>query len=304
MPKSKNTDKSKQKIFYCYALLDSRKPALRKDDYKYDSKAQFTHEPFYIGQGQRNRSAAHVKIALKKKNNTFVDNSYKSRKIRKILREGFRVIEIRTADNGTQRKAMKREIELIATIGRGSKGPLVNLTSGGEGAVGMTHSKKTKRHISALQQSRSPAEKLEVSLKLKAAHANQSKEAKEARASKTKISRSLRSEAVKRKSLRKFQRTLKSDPAYMQKLLVKRAETYKAKSKADLAKQYAKISEGHARRTPEEQKALSNKHSLAQLNKSPKEKAAALAKFRATMARKPPEEIAATKAKWLKSRLG
>lgn len=33
-------------ISYCYALLDPRKPVKHKNQYKYDSKIRFSHEPF------------------------------------------------------------------------------------------------------------------------------------------------------------------------------------------------------------------------------------------------------------------
>jgi hypothetical protein len=50
--------------YYCYALLDPRKPS--KTKFRYDSKTHFTHEPFYVGLGQGSRSEIHVRAAQRR----------------------------------------------------------------------------------------------------------------------------------------------------------------------------------------------------------------------------------------------
>ena len=64
-------------------------------------------------------------------------SSYKKYKINKIIREGFRPIVIKMFENLSYEDAIRIEIEIIYKIGRFDlkKGPLVNLTDGGEGCA-------------------------------------------------------------------------------------------------------------------------------------------------------------------------
>lgn len=129
--------KALKKMFYCYALLDPRKPG----DFNYGPGASFKFEPFYIGYGSGNRSEVHVKHAI---SGNYTENPHKVNKIRKILKLGVSVIVVRT-NLGNQEKAQNREIELIRLIGRKDLhlGPLTNLTDGGEGAVGAKPTRAT-----------------------------------------------------------------------------------------------------------------------------------------------------------------
>jgi hypothetical protein len=127
-----------KKKFYCYVLLDPRKPG----NYDYGLKAKFKHEPFYVGKGHGDRSDVHVRIA--KLNRC---HNHKEARIRKILADGYEVIVLRTKSLCTERHAFARERELVTTIGRriDSKGPLTNLTCGGEGASGYVFTDSDRR---------------------------------------------------------------------------------------------------------------------------------------------------------------
>jgi hypothetical protein len=101
--------------FYVYIYLDPRKPG----PYKY-GEYEFTHEPFYVGEGKGSRMYDH----LKGKSNT-----YKSNKIQKILSLELQPIILKVFDNLVS-KLQSRLVEtfLIKIIGRKDlgKGPLLN----------------------------------------------------------------------------------------------------------------------------------------------------------------------------------
>lgn len=125
-------------IFYVYAYLDPRKQGkFVYGDYSFD------YEPFYIGKGFGNRMYVHLKNF-----NLVNDNSYKTNKIKKLLKSGFDVksFVFRIKQNLSEHKAMNFEMELIKTIGRLDlkTGPLTNLTDGGDGTSGRIVSEKEK----------------------------------------------------------------------------------------------------------------------------------------------------------------
>ena len=128
---------SNEKIFYCYVLLDPRKPG----NYDYGRKAKFSHEPFYVGKGHGERSEAHIKEALRNQR-----HNHKEARIRKIISEGYEVIVVRTKTLSTESRAFARERELVASIGRrvDGTGPLTNLTHGGEGVAGYVFTEKDR----------------------------------------------------------------------------------------------------------------------------------------------------------------
>lgn len=104
-------------------------------------------EPFYVGKGQGRRHRDH----LYRK-----DKSHMTHRIQKMLALGITpVIEvIRALD---QEHAKFLEVCLIACIGRADlgKGPLLNLTDGGDGqSVGFRHSAETRAKMSATRKGR------------------------------------------------------------------------------------------------------------------------------------------------------
>lgn len=114
--------------FYVYALLDERKPGI----YTYnidDIEIEFHYEPFYVGKGTGNRIVIHEKSASYESNTTRKDN-----KIRKIWKEGKKVIRSKVLDRLDEDIAFELESKIIKEIKRKEDGgPLVNLTDGGDG---------------------------------------------------------------------------------------------------------------------------------------------------------------------------
>jgi len=129
-----------ERRFYIYLYLDSRKPGM----YKY-GPYEFDYEPFYAGKGSTCRIESHM---YKKK---LEKNTPKNAKIKKLLRLGLEPIQIKYVENLTEREAFDDyEIPMIAIIGRKDqgKGPLLNLTDGGEGNSGSICTEKRRRQNS------------------------------------------------------------------------------------------------------------------------------------------------------------
>lgn len=130
-------------IFYVYALLDPRK----KGSFQYGNYT-FEYEPFYIGKGKGNRCKNHLgQIRGSDKEKTF-----KANKMRKIFEDvGLEPIIIKIFENLSEDLAFEKEKSLIALIGRcdRKKGPLTNLTDGGDGLSGLVFTEEMKCHMSA-----------------------------------------------------------------------------------------------------------------------------------------------------------
>jgi hypothetical protein len=126
-------------MYYIYIYLDPRKPASYGFDY----------EPFYIGKGKQSgyRDKFHLWEARKTKGRC---TNHRINRIRGIFQDGLEPVILRLYEELTHEEACNKEIELIATIGRQDleKGPLLNLTDGGEGTAGRVYSDETRRKIS------------------------------------------------------------------------------------------------------------------------------------------------------------
>jgi hypothetical protein len=112
------------KTFYVYIYLDPRKP----EKHKYE-EYEFDYEPFYVGKGHNNRDKSYFKCLN--------DDTFKMRKIRNIIKQtNQQPIVIRIKTNLNEQQAFDFEIKMIKLIGRKDlhKGPLVNLSDGGEGS--------------------------------------------------------------------------------------------------------------------------------------------------------------------------
>jgi hypothetical protein len=117
--------------FYVYIYLDPRKPG----NYCYDNLS-FNFEPFYIGKGSGNR----INVGLNDR------NTFKSNITKAIYKEGLKPILLKIIENINERESFLLETELVLKIGRRDlkKGPLTNLTDGGEGTSNVTEEVRKK----------------------------------------------------------------------------------------------------------------------------------------------------------------
>lgn len=101
--------------------------------------------PFYVGKGKGSRCLRHF--------NSNQKNKLKSNIIKKILANGDTPIIKKVAENLTESVSFEIEKFLIAFYGRRNleTGILSNLTDGGEGVSGLSHSRQTKEIISLRQ---------------------------------------------------------------------------------------------------------------------------------------------------------
>ena len=102
--------------------------------------------PFYVGKGAGNRDLAHA-LPGNLKNDK---NKHKVNTIKKIFSAGEEPIVIRVFETDDEEAALREEIRLITFLGRADlgRGPLTNLTDGGEGQAGKIVSEKTKSLLS------------------------------------------------------------------------------------------------------------------------------------------------------------
>lgn len=103
---------------------------------------------FYVGKGKSRRCSAHLYIAFNKHDTRY--ESYFYRKLRKLTTEG-RIDEVvieKVKEFSEETEALAHEKLLIKRYGRQvDGGSLCNLTLGGEGTSGYTHTNETKRKI-------------------------------------------------------------------------------------------------------------------------------------------------------------
>ena len=129
-----------EKRYYIYVFLDDTKPG----EYIY-SNFKFEYEPFYVGKGTEDRII----------NSYYDKQTFKSNKIKSIKNRGGKIIRLKLFENLTNISALEIEKEIIKIIGRRdlNKGPLTNLTDGGDGRLTSPHSEETKLKISKTKKS-------------------------------------------------------------------------------------------------------------------------------------------------------
>jgi len=129
-----------EKRYYIYVFCDDTKPG----KFIYDN-LEFDYEPFYIGKGTKDR------IVTSMCNR----GTFKYSKIKSIKNRGGEVIRYKLFENLNNLESLELEKVLISKIGRRdiNKGPLTNLTDGGEGRVNVLTSIETKRKISETKKS-------------------------------------------------------------------------------------------------------------------------------------------------------
>lgn len=126
-----------ENIFYVYIYLDPRK--LGK--YQYENFS-LLYEPFYVGKGKNNRIYAHL-------NQNICNNLHKHNKINKILLDNYDLKKyiIKIRENLFEKDALFLEEQVIKEIGRYDlkKGPLTNLTDGGESGNGCVYTEEQNK---------------------------------------------------------------------------------------------------------------------------------------------------------------
>lgn len=126
--------------YYVYVYLDPTKPDIYETHF-----LTFLYEPFYIGFGSKNRMFDHIKRTYNKNNKNF-----NICKIRKMIDGNIQPIILKIFDNLSPEEAKILEIKMISDLGTRAKvagikrGPLTNLTSGGDGIIGYDMSKRKK----------------------------------------------------------------------------------------------------------------------------------------------------------------
>lgn len=133
--------------FYVYVYFDPRKSGI----FVYEDFL-FEYEPFYVGKGCGNQCYSHLtesynNIDLQRKTNKN-RGTYKCNKIRKIKSEiNSKPIIVKLYQNLQEVNAFDLEKRLIKIIGRFDlgKGPLTNLTDGGDGTSGYIYPKYLKK---------------------------------------------------------------------------------------------------------------------------------------------------------------
>jgi len=100
-----------------------------------------TFEPFYVGKGQGDRALSHFEYGV-------IGNPHFERRLKKMLKEQ-KVPFIQKISCSTEKEAFNLERGLIKLIGRADlkRGPLLNLTDGGEGPAGRKSSEKVKKRM-------------------------------------------------------------------------------------------------------------------------------------------------------------
>lgn len=97
--------------------------------------------PFYVGKGHGARWRSHEKRGS--------TNRYFARILAKSAKQGAEIPKVVVSSNLAEGEAFAVEKAFISAIGRGGRGPLVNLTDGGEGACGAVRSNETRARMSA-----------------------------------------------------------------------------------------------------------------------------------------------------------
>jgi rubrerythrin len=238
-------------VFYCYVLLDPRKPG----PFCY-GKLKFDFEPFYVGKGTGKRCERHVTSAVR---DPLSGNRHKKNKILNILRSGLDVVVHKGQNLYDEAGAHLVERKLIALIGRKDlkKGPLTNLTDGGEGSVNVAQvvrdtigSKNSQAyHSKSAKEKRAFARKIgRISKEVWDSKSEEEKKAFAQLMSDVRNSRSEEARAKERKLRSKALRKSRAEEtaAERQDRIENFKATMEAKPLAEKILRWSRISEGHA----------------------------------------------------------
>jgi hypothetical protein len=141
--------------YYVYVYLNPLTPG----EYIYDN-LNFAYEPFYVGRGINYRYKVHIQpYKLKHK-------SAKNALILELKNNNIEPIIKLCLTGLTYMESLNKEKEYIFKIGRiKEQGPLLNITSGGQGLNGYTHSPKSIKKMLKTMKERGVYEKLSENMK-------------------------------------------------------------------------------------------------------------------------------------------
>jgi hypothetical protein len=128
-----------ENIYYVYVYLNP----LKRGKFIYGDY-QFDYEPFYVGKGKDRRCYYHLtEKSLIKINN-------KNKIIKEIIQTDNKPIIEKVFFNLSEIESYQKEIQLIKKIGLSleNKGPLTNLTYGGEGSMSVYITEDTRKKLS------------------------------------------------------------------------------------------------------------------------------------------------------------
>lgn len=120
-------------------MVDATVTEVRSDFYVYVIFRP-NGEPCYVGKGLGKRWLVHEKSK----------HGYRNPRLAKIIENADGDLpKIKVRENLTEAEAFRTEIAMIAAIGRSSRGPLVNMTDGGDGTSGLDISPERRAATSA-----------------------------------------------------------------------------------------------------------------------------------------------------------
>lgn len=155
-------------IYFVYCILDTTK----KGNFVFDN-IEFEYEPFYIGKGKGMRYKNHLMSSQLKRDT----NKMKVNKILKIFKSGTEPKIIKLYENLNEDVSLLKEKHLINVIGRKDygKGPLTNLTNGGEicckfNELNIETQNNLKKQRSDFMTNNNPMKNKDVSIKVSNFH--------------------------------------------------------------------------------------------------------------------------------------
>jgi hypothetical protein len=215
---------------------------------------------FYVGKGTNDRIYDHEWIAAIEDHKQY--NSYKSRAIRKIWREGGQVKKDILAYFDVDQEAFDFEVALIFFMR--PYGHLCNLTDGGEGAKGLLRSEESRKKLSDAKK----GSKLSEEAKRKISEANKGKIVSED--TRRKLAISQKGRVYTAESKQKMSNAWNGRPPISEETRRKQSEAHKGRRLSEEARR--NIAEAKKKQSEETRKKNSDAHKGRCLSEETKRK--------------------------------